>query len=330
MGRMGREDEFNGGMLFLLSRQMQGIQKMNKATASPLVTVGIPVYNESARIVDCIRSVQAQTYPNIEICISDNCSSDGTYELARQLAEESSNIRLVRQERNMGALANFGSVRRMAGGEYFMWLGSDDRILPTYIEKMVEQLEAHPRAAVAQSAVLRINERGKVLQEVKYRDTFDQDRDGPLTQAMRALTPKRSARRMKLNLYVYGLFRKSIIDGIGGEEAVLCGDRVLPALAALSGGLRYVEEPLFIKRVRLKKRSPDDPALVERLNRRRVANIVWWVLRCPIIPFWRRWYGLIIVFPFMVERAKKTIKVALPRPIRRMLKHILSWVGASS
>jgi hypothetical protein len=148
---------------------------------------------------------------------------------------------------------------------------------------------------------------------------------------MRALTPIRSLQRFKLNLYVYGLYRKSIIDGIVGEKALARGDRVLPALAALSGGLRYVEQPLFTKRVRLahEKRSADDPVLVERRNNKRVKSIVWWVLRCSTIPLWRRWYGLIIAFPFVAERVLRAGRAAIPQPMRMALKGLLSSIRIS-
>ena len=80
---------------------------------------------------------------------------------------------------------------------------------------------------------------------------FNPNKNGPLRQAMHTLTPFKALREKKLNLYIYGLYRKSILDQImeQPECPVDAGDRVLPALAALSGGLRYVDEPLFAKHV---------------------------------------------------------------------------------
>ncbi len=299
-----------------------------------LVTVGIPVYNESARIVDCIKSVQAQTYPNIEICISDNCSSDGTDELVRQLAEENSNIRLTRQDRNMGGLVNFGTVRRMAGGEYFMWLGADDRILPTYIEKMVAELKQYPKAAVAHSATCQVDEYGMTTAVIRYGNGYNPNNTGPLRQALQTLAPHKDVRHKKLNLYVYGLHRKRTLDRIMSQrhDPLLDGDRYLTALVALSGGFRYVDEPLYIKHVyslTYEERWPDDPGILARQRRRNLAD--WHALRCVFacraIPFWRRWYGVIIVAPFLVHRIARTLRKAVFIRVKRGLKMVLVGLG---
>lgn len=287
-----------------------------------LVSIGVPVYNERARIEDCIKNVQSQTYANIEICISDNCSTDGTYDIARRLADESKNIRLVRQARHIEILENFGAVRRMASGEYFMWLGADDRIYPTYIEKMVDVLERNQHAVVAQSGVLRTDNGGNIIQKVRYSEAFDQNRDGPFVQARRILALSKSMKQKKLNLYVYGVYRKAVIDEIVGERALSWGDRILPVLAALSGGLRYVDEFLFVKHVNLAKRSSDTPILQERVRHRHVQNIIWWIMSCSTIPIWRRWYGIIIAGPFVGEVVMIGVRRVVPKAVRK-------WLGIS-
>jgi hypothetical protein len=101
------------------------------------------------------------------------------------------------------------------------------------------------------------------------------------------------------------------------ECPIDAGDRILPALAALSGGLRYVDELLFAKHVHqqsYEERYPDDSL---RSVRRRSINywsIVRWVFACPTIPIWRRRYGLIIAAPFLLHEVQKGLKwVGLPR-----------------
>jgi glycosyltransferase involved in cell wall biosynthesis len=295
-------------------------------SARPLVSVGIPVYNEAHNVGDCIESVLAQTYPNVEICISDNASTDGTFDILQRLASNRASIRVERQEQNVGVLHNFEVVRRMARGKYFMWLGADDRILPTYVEKMVEQLEQHPSAAAAHSASLRVDDEGRTLSEVRYDGSFNPNNIGPLHQAMRVLTPFKRYRVRKLNLYVYGLYRRAVLDRIMTlpEHPLNAGDRVLPALAALSGGLRYVDEVLWIKHVyrhTSKHRQPEDPLHAARRRNTSLGNLVHWVLICPTIPWWRRLHGVIIAAPFLNNRALVALKrTGLPIPVRNKIE----------
>lgn len=60
----------------------------------PLISVMMIAYNNVQFIKAAIESVQAQTYPNWELVINDDCSTDGTYELAQKLAEKDERIRV--------------------------------------------------------------------------------------------------------------------------------------------------------------------------------------------------------------------------------------------
>lgn len=287
-------------------------------TSLSRVSIGVPVFNEEARLEECIHDLRRQTYPDIEICISDNASTDATYDIALRLAKIYDNIVVVRQDRPIGAFPNFDAVRRMASGKFFMWLGADDRIMPTYIEKMVDELERYPEATVAHSACLRVDDHGDIVQKVQLAGRYNPNNVGPLRQAMVALTPFRSVRLYKYNLYVYGLFRKSFLDQIMDQpENILDkGDRVLPAVAALSGGLRYVDEFLFAKHVHMRSyqsRQPNDPLVVARERYSGLGQMIGWIFTAPTIPWWRRWYGIIIAAPYLFAKMDNGLRrVGLP------------------
>lgn len=292
-----------------------------------LVSVGIPVYNEIERLADCIGFVRKQTYPNIEICVSDNCSTDGTYDLAQKLLQDWPRSRLIRQEKNFGFAANWDAVRRLATGEYYMWLAADDEIRPTHIEKMVEQLESHPRAVGSQSATLRIRAGGDVRHQVRFTGAYNPNSIGVLRQAMNVLSPYAEVRGLKMSQYSSGLYRKSFIDGIMNqrENVFAGGDRMFVALAALSGGLRYVDEFLFVKNLHARsydQRHPTDA--FNSVKARRRKKIAWetvrWVFKCPTVPLWRRWYGLIIAFPFVLMALEKSRHV--PSPVRNGMRRL--------
>jgi glycosyltransferase involved in cell wall biosynthesis len=108
---------------------------------SPLVSIGIPVYNGEKTIDTCIKSVLNQTYGNIEIIISDNCSSDSTAAICRDFANLDSRITLVVQDENIGPASNFDFVLSRSMGTYFMWLAADDSKSQDFIEVNLEFLQ---------------------------------------------------------------------------------------------------------------------------------------------------------------------------------------------
>jgi glycosyltransferase involved in cell wall biosynthesis len=93
---------------------------------SPLVSIGMPVFNGADYIEQALDSLLSQTYENFEIIISDNCSTDSTYEICEKFALKDKRVRLLKQLQNMGPLFNFGFVLQQARGEYYMWAAHDD------------------------------------------------------------------------------------------------------------------------------------------------------------------------------------------------------------
>lgn len=117
--------------------------------SSPLVSIGIPTYNRAALIARAIGSALGQDYPNIEILISDNASTDGTAAICETIAATHANVRVHHQACNLGPTANFMTVLAMAKGKYFMWLGDDDHIDGQYVSVAVSTLEQDPLVELA-------------------------------------------------------------------------------------------------------------------------------------------------------------------------------------
>jgi glycosyltransferase involved in cell wall biosynthesis len=118
------------------------------------VTIGIPVYNGAATLRQAAESALAQTYPAAVVHISDNASTDGTAEIGAALAAEHERVRFTRHATSLGLSGNFGFVLQQAETEYFMWLAADDTIAPTYVERMLQELEADPGLVACVSRAL--------------------------------------------------------------------------------------------------------------------------------------------------------------------------------
>lgn len=105
-----------------------------------LVSILIPVYNRKNFIAECIESALNQSYENIEVIISDNCSTDGTWEICKEYQKKDSRIRIFRNHRNVGPVLNWINCAEKARGSYSKILFSDDLLKKVCVEKMVVPL----------------------------------------------------------------------------------------------------------------------------------------------------------------------------------------------
>ena len=114
----------------------------------PLVSIGVPVYNGNSKknlfsidISKSLKSILNQSYPNIEVIISDNASTDGTSEIIKSLCENDSRIKYFRQSKVIPSVENFRFVFNKSSGQYFKWNCHDDCISDNFIEKNLQFLE---------------------------------------------------------------------------------------------------------------------------------------------------------------------------------------------
>lgn len=110
----------------------------------PVVTVGMPVFNGEATLDAAIQSVLSQSFPDFELILSDNCSTDGTQDICERYAQRDSRICYVRQTVNIGAVENFEFVRARASGKYFMWAAADDLRPADFLAANIAFLESNP------------------------------------------------------------------------------------------------------------------------------------------------------------------------------------------
>jgi glycosyltransferase involved in cell wall biosynthesis len=108
---------------------------------SPLLTMGMPVYNEEKYIAEAIESLLAQTYKDFALVISDNASNDRTPAICKYYAAKDSRITYVRHPKNNGSLFNFSYVLKRANTPFFMWCGGHDKWHPQFIEKLLPIIE---------------------------------------------------------------------------------------------------------------------------------------------------------------------------------------------
>jgi len=111
---------------------------------SQIVSIISPTYNHGNYIADCIHSVQAQTYPNWEMIIIDDGSTDSTFAIAKSFAEKDSRIHVFTQNNvgifRLGETYNF--ALSLSKGKYIAILEGDDVWLPEKLALQINEMES--------------------------------------------------------------------------------------------------------------------------------------------------------------------------------------------
>lgn len=173
----------------------------------PRVSIGLPVYNGEHGVARAIETLLAQDYPSFELIISNNASTDGTAAICERYAKADPRVRYSVNETNIGANGNFYRVLHLAKGEYFMWAACDDAWGPTFVSKMVADLDRLPAADVTFCAIECVNEDGSHLRTHKFRTETNKTPD----QLSSFELFKRIQYGEPHYLYLYGLFRTAFM-----------------------------------------------------------------------------------------------------------------------
>lgn len=118
------------------------------------VSVAIICYNQENFIRETLDSVIIQDYPNIEICIADDYSTDSTPRIIEEYAKKLENhpqisFKYFLSEPNVGIVANYNNVVELCTGDYIAWLDGDDLFLPGKLTAQVAFMESHPNCVIS-------------------------------------------------------------------------------------------------------------------------------------------------------------------------------------
>lgn len=110
---------------------------------APLVSIVLPTYNRAARLASALESCLAQTYPNIEVIVVDDGSTDDTLAVVARFAGRDSRVRALRQpNRRLPRALNAGF--RASRGDYLTWTSDDNAYRPNAIALMAAALDGQP------------------------------------------------------------------------------------------------------------------------------------------------------------------------------------------
>ena len=179
------------------------MQNQNKK----MISVIMGIRNGGDRFVNAVKSIEAQTYTNLEFIICDDGSTDDTYDKLLEYTKDKNNYKIIKNEANIGLAATLNHCLEHCNGEYIARMDDDDFSYPERFARQIEYLESHSEIAFVSSSA----------------DIFD----GKEIVSQRILLPNPTKKDL-----VYGsrfihpatMFRSSALDSVGRYR--VCKDTV--------------------------------------------------------------------------------------------------------
>lgn len=207
----------------------------------PKVSVVVPAYNAAAVLPAALRSVLAQSLPEIEVIIVDDGSSDATAAVAEAAVQEDSRVHLLRSPSNRGAAAARNLAMTAARGDWLAVLDADDSFAPDRLQRLVALGEARGADVVADNLLL-VAADDRVLGAALRPD--DPIFAGPLTAAAFVRRNHFLTIGFKLG-YLKPLFRRRFVvtQGLRQNERLRIAEDYHFLLDCLLAGGRMVADP---------------------------------------------------------------------------------------
>lgn len=197
----------------------------------PKVSIALATYNGEQFIAKQIDSLLVQDYPNLEIVISDDCSTDGTWDILRAYVSRDSRIRLLPREKNLGYVQNFIRVFQSCEGELISPCDHDDIWYPQKTSRLVDSLGS--------ADLIYCNSR--------FIDEDDKPLGGNIRDSLPRMISGSDPRCLIFCTSICGhamLFRSSLLQFMCELDSAPYIDWAISFLAAYGAGIVYLDEVL--------------------------------------------------------------------------------------
>ena len=221
------------------SRNSEGLGV--SAPTPPLVSIGMPAYKSAATIRCAIDALLAQTFRDFELIVSDNASTDDTWNIVQEYAQRDPRVIGIRQERNIGANGNYSAVFLASRGRYFKWASSNDWCAPTFLERCLAHLEAREDTVLVTPRTRLFD--GTLESWTDYDGDLSFEQANPVDRFIDV------GMRLALNNAMNGMVRADVLRQTRLIEHYPSADVVLLGHLALLGRIALIDEPLFYRRM---------------------------------------------------------------------------------
>ncbi|MEW6419823.1 MAG: glycosyltransferase [Nitrospirota bacterium] len=137
--------------------------------SKPTLSVIMPNYNHAHYIREALEAILSQSYRPLEVIVVDDASTDNSVEIIEQFVKRGPIVRLIKNEKNMGAVHTAQKLLNFARGGYIYGASADDKILPGFFEKSMNLLSQYPQAGLCCSDPVFFDDKTGVISENRFR-----------------------------------------------------------------------------------------------------------------------------------------------------------------
>ena len=312
---------------------------MGNKMGKPLLSVCMSNYNYSRFIGEALEAILTQSYPPDELVIVDDCSTDSSVEIIESYIKKHPNVRLIRNEKNMGVTYTVKRSLMEAKYDYIHSTASDDIVLPGFYEESMKMLLKYPEAGLCCSDTV------AVILDEKMKDNHRRFIRLNLGSEPTYFTPPETLCLMRRRAYtpVMGntaIFKRSAISDAGWypPELKWSHDAFPQEVIIFRYGFCYIPKVMSMQRTHSKQYSKGiTPGKEEREVIRRTLQLVTSGKYDDVLPAFKQtasfscfpWEVLMVVlkeekyrdfltfklvkFALIDKFIKRTIKLILPR-----------------
>ena len=207
----------------------------------PLVSIGVPVYNDAPWLRNALDHIVNQDYKNLEIILADDGSIDGSREICHEYAQHDARIRYFENKHNLGAFENHQFVKQVSSGDFFAWGSGHDYLHPSYVSQTLGVLQENSTVVQSFSQSVFLDKNGQITRTTKKGlDT----RGLPPVERFRSLFSFLTSGGTG-NVF-YGLYRSEILAKLQlrreiGYDIILLGE------LSLLGDIKQVNDVLYYR-----------------------------------------------------------------------------------
>lgn len=205
---------------------------------SPLVSIGVALFNDEKWIRRTLDSIVMQQHQNLEIILSDDCSSDGTANICKEYAGRDNRIKFIQLHKNIGALRNHELVFNLSNGDYFMWSNGHDFITTNYISSCLKSLVSDPSLSLCCGKTLKFDLDGN--EQIVSHELLD-TRGLPIVESFKTVFLS----VIKNACLFYGLFLSDVLRKSGLHRKTMGGDLILINEIGLLGNIVQRDDAIY-------------------------------------------------------------------------------------
>jgi len=256
------------------------------------LTIIVPVYNEGIFIEETLESISNQTNSNFKVLISDNCSTDNTYDIVSKMTANDRRFLAYRQETNIGAVDNFAFLIKKVDTDYVMIAGGHDLWDEDYVEKCLLKIMQSDQIALVHGDIYLKDENGnKDNREVRF---FD----------MAGISDP--VIRFNLSMWLgqyhfYGIYRSNVLKSTFIDKKFFGSITVVLCQTAIMGRIVHVKNTVQYFRIRSQKENINE-------RKKRYAVSYHGYKKKTFLPFWKTpFYMVLAAIKTPIYKKKKRV-----------------------